>query len=453
MSRRWFGTDGIRGVANVTLTPELAMRLARATSRVLTEAGGARILIGRDTRASGRMLEAAVGAGIAAEGGTAYLAGVIPAPGVSRLVAAGEYDGGIIISASHDPYQHNGLKVFGPDGNRLSDTQEARVEAVMAELEGAAAPPAGGAAELGDPSIGDIVHVEESSARYVDELLERLEVDLRGLRILLDCANGATYRVAPVAFRAAGAHVEVLCDRPDGRNIHEGCGSTHLGLLSGRMEQGTFDLGLAFDGDGDRVLAVDARGREVNGDRIMAILASSLAKEGRLMQNTLVVTSMSNLGLHRAMSEAGIAVEITEVGDRNLLERMEQTGAVLGGEQSGHIIYREAGVTGDGMQTGLLLAEVLKHSDSCLADLADGMKEYPQVSLDVRVGDKSRLADSQAVWDVVRSKERELGDEGRIVLRPAGTESVVRVIVEALTRERCEDVANRLADTVKSSLV
>ncbi|HZJ03398.1 MAG TPA: phosphoglucosamine mutase [Thermoleophilia bacterium] len=453
MSRRWFGTDGIRGVANVTLTPELAMRVARATTRVLTEAGAARILVGRDTRASGSLLQAAVGAGIAAEGGTAYLAGIIPTPGMSRLVAAGEYDGGIIISASHNPYRENGLKVIGPEGKKLSDAREARIEAVMAELEGAAAPRATATGAPDDPPIGDIVHVEESSAHYVDDLLGRLEVDLSGLRILLDCANGATYRVAPVAFRAAGAYVEVLCDRPDGRNINEGCGSTHLGLLSGRMEQGTFDLGLAFDGDGDRVLAVDASGREVNGDRIMTILASSLAKEAKLKENTLVVTGMSNLGLHRAMFEAGIEVEITDVGDRCLLERMEQTGAVLGGEQSGHIIYLEAGVTGDGMQTGLLLAEVLKHSGSSLADLADGMKEYPRVLLDVSVGDKSRLADSQAVWEAVRSEERDLGDEGRIFLRPSSTDSLVRVMVEARTRERCEDVANRLADTVKSALV
>jgi len=354
LSRRWFGTDGIRGVANVTLTPELAMRVARATSRVLTDAGAARILIGRDTRISGSLLQAALSAGIAAEGGTAYLAGVIPTPGVSRLVAAGEYDGGIIISASHNPYRENGLKVLGPEGKKLSDSREARIEAVMAELEGAAAPRATATGAPDDPPIGEIVHVEESSARYVDDLLGRLEVDLSGLRILLDCANGATYRAAPVAFRAAGAYVEVLCDRPDGRNINEGCGSTHLGLLSGRMEQGTFDLGLAFDGDGDRVLAVDAGGRAVNGDRIMTILASALAEEAEVKENTL---------------------EIADVGDRRLLERMEQTGAVLGGEQSGHIIYLEAGVTGDGMQTGLLLAEVLKHSGSSLADLADGMKE------------------------------------------------------------------------------
>ncbi len=289
------------------------MRLARAASRVLKEAGGARILIGRDPRASGLMLEAAVAAGIAAEGGTAYLAGIIPTPGVSRLAAAGGYDGGIAISASHNPYKDNGLKVFGPDGKSLSEPQEARIEAVMAELEEAAAAPAGAtagpdpdpAAGLGDPPIGEIVHVEESSARYVDGLLEQVQADLRGLRILLDCANGATYRVAPVAFRAAGAYVEVLCDRPDGRNINEGCGSTHLELLSGRMEQGTFDLGLAFDGDGGRVLAVDTRGREVSGERI----------------------------------------------------------------------YREAGLTGDGMQNGLLLAEMLKRSPSALAEPVGGMEE------------------------------------------------------------------------------
>ncbi|GAB4243067.1 MAG: phosphoglucosamine mutase [Thermoleophilia bacterium] len=440
MSRRWFGTDGIRGVANTELTPELALAAARAATRVLGSSEGARILVGRDTRESGPLLEAAVAAGVASAGGSAHLAGVIPTPGVSRLVAGGSFDGGIVISASHNPYQDNGIKMLGADGKKLSDEREARIEALMEDP--------------GDPPVhvGSIVELSGSPSEYVDDLLGALDVDLRGLRILLDLAHGATYEAAPIAFGAAGAHVETICAEPDGRNINAGCGSTDLSRLAGMVEQGDFDLGLAFDGDGDRVLAVDHRGRIVDGDQILTVLAPWLKEKDRLATQTVVVTSMSNLGFHKAMEAAGIKVEVTDVGDRYVLERMEALGAVLGGEQSGHIIYLQAGVTGDGIQTGLLLAQAVRESGSPLAEIAGRMTHYPQVLLNVRVADKSRLAGSDEVWEAVEREQERLGSEGRVILRPSGTESLVRVMVEAPTREYCDDVARRLAGTVERAL-
>ena len=454
MSRRWFGTDGIRGVANVDLTVELAVAAGRAAAEVLgardigRDPRSPRLLIGRDTRRSGRLLEAAVAAGIASGGGDAYLAGVIPTPGVSRLAALDGYDGGVVISASHNPWRDNGIKLFGPDGRKLLDAVEVEVERHMhATLDGAAADTTAGAA------VGTIEDDLSAPPRYVDDLLETLAPEVGGLRVLLDCAHGAMYQVAPLAFRAAGADVEAVCTQPDGRNINAGCGSTDLRFVAGRVAQGDYDLGLAFDGDGDRVLAVDAQGIAVDGDQVLAILADWLHKKGRLARDTVVVTSMSNLGFHRAMRERGIKVDVTEVGDRYVLERMQQVGAVLGGEQSGHVLYLAAGATGDGLLTGLLLCHVLRESGGTLAELAGIMTRYPQLLVNVRVADKDRLARAEQVWQAVRAEEEALGDEGRVVLRASGTESLVRVMVEAPTRERCEEIADRLAGTVERALV
>ena len=454
MSRRWFGTDGIRGVANVDLTVELAVAAGRAAAEVLgvRVAGdgsrSARLLVGRDTRRSGRLLEAAVAAGIASGGGDAYLAGVIPTPGVSRLAALDGYDGGVVISASHNPWRDNGIKLFGPDGKKLLDAVEIEVERHMhGTLDGAhAADDARAADDSGvEAAVGAIEDDLSAPPRYVDDLLQTLAPQIGGLRVLLDCAHGAMYRVAPLAFRAAGADVEAVCTQPDGRNINAGCGSTDLRFVAGRVAQGEYDLGLAFDGDGDRVLAVDAQGTSVDGDQVLAILADWLHRQGRLARDTVVVTSMSNLGFHRAMRERGIKVEVTDVGDRYVLERMEQVGAVLGGEQSGHVLYLTAGATGDGLLTGLLLCHVLRESGRSLAESAGIMTRFPQLLVNVRVADKSRLAQADQVWQAVRAEEEALGDEGRVVLRTSGTESLVRVMVEAPTRERCEEIAGRLA--------
>ncbi|MHB1344216.1 MAG: phosphoglucosamine mutase [Thermoleophilia bacterium] len=447
--RKWFGTDGIRGVANVDLPPELAVRAGRAAAAVLGGGAAARLLIGRDTRLSGPMIEGALVAGITSMGGTAILAGVVPTPAVSRLVAVagevsgGPYHGGVVISASHNPYEDNGVKLFGPDGKKLPDDVEARVEAAMESL---------GETGVSGAGVGGAEPLPAAGPRYVEDLLSALSVDLAGCRVLLDCGHGATYRTSPLAFQLAGAHVETLCADPDGMNINAGCGSTHLEYLAARVVQGDYHLGLAFDGDGDRVLAVDPTGRAVDGDQILAILAPWLKEQGRLRNDTVVVTSMSNLGFHRAMRERGIRVEVTDVGDRYVLERMEQVPAVLGGEQSGHVIALDVGATGDGLQTGLLLCQALVASGAGLEALAATMRRFPQLLVNVRVGDKSRLRDASEVWEAVAAEEASLGDEGRVVLRPSGTEPLVRVMVEAATEERCRAVADRLIQTVQRAL-
>ncbi|MCZ7663363.1 MAG: phosphoglucosamine mutase [Thermoleophilia bacterium] len=447
--RRWFGTDGIRGVANVDLTPELALVAGRSVAEVLalrSESGaggvrsGIRLLVGRDTRRSGPMLEAALAAGVASAGGAAVLAGVLPTPGVSRLVTAGEFQGGVVISASHNPFRDNGIKLFGPDGRKLPDSVELEVEARMQ------------GEHSGTDEVGSVEALTAAVPTYVEDLVGSLAVDLTGLRVLLDCAHGATYQAAPLAFTMAGAVTETVCVEPDGENINAACGSTDLAYLASRVAQGDYDLGLAFDGDGDRVLAVDRAGRVVDGDQIMAVLALWLHERGRLARGTVVVTSMSNLGFHRAMREHGLTVEITDVGDRYVLERMEQVGAVLGGEQSGHVIYLDAGATGDGLQTALLLGNVLRESQRSLAELARVVHHFPQLLLNVRVRDKGKLGGAAALWEAVAAEQAALAEEGRIVLRPSGTEPLVRIMVEAPTEERCREVAERLAGVVERSL-
>lgn len=440
MSRRWFGTDGIRGVANVDLTPELALRVGRAAVRALRSEAPPRVLVGRDTRLSGPVLGSAVAAGVAAEGGGAYLGGVLPTPAVARLVVTRGFDFGVVISASHNPYRDNGIKIFGPDGHKLSDDLEKRVEEEME----------GGAVSSGP--VGVIEEMVGAAPDYVEELLNTLDVDLSGVRVLLDCAQGAAFQVAPLAFRAAGAHVETICAQPDGTNINEGCGSTDIETLSSYVAQGDYDLGLAFDGDADRVLAVDAAGRSVDGDKIIAILALWLKKQGRLNGDRVVVTSMSNLGFHKAMEAEQVGVEVTEVGDRHVLTRMTEVSAVLGGEQSGHVIYLPAGPAGDGVQTGLLLARVVKAAGRPLSELAGVVVEYPQLLLNVEVERKEQLREAGAVWEALKSEEERLLGDGRIVIRPSGTEALVRIMVEAPTQDVCSEVARRLAEVVESEL-
>ncbi len=398
------------------------------------------------------MLEAALSAGIASAGGTALLAGVVPTPAVSRLVIADGCEGGVVISASHNPFADNGIKLMGPDGKKLPDEVELEIERRMGEAVGLGLD-ASPTRSVGGEAVGVIEELPGAGPRYVDDLLAAVRADLSGMRVLLDCAHGAAYRVAPLAFTATGARVETAFAEPDGVNINAGCGSTHVGPLSSLVAQGDFDLGLAFDGDADRVLAVDATGRPVDGDQILTILASRLSELGQLANDTVVVTSMSNLGFHRAMRERGIHVEVTDVGDRYVLERMLQTGAVLGGEQSGHVIYLPAGATGDGLQTGLLLCDALRASGKGLDQAASAMARFPQVLVNVPVQKKDRLKEAAVVWSAVEEEEAALGDDGRIVLRPSGTESLIRVMVEAPTEERCREVAGRLAEVVERCLV
>ncbi|MHB8793012.1 MAG: phosphoglucosamine mutase [Thermoleophilia bacterium] len=441
MSRKYFGTDGVRGVANEFLTADLAMALGQAAMAVLPSERPV-VLVGRDTRISGGMLEAALVAGLSSAGGLVVQAGVIPTPAVAGLVVIEGADAGAVISASHNPYQDNGIKFFGSTGFKLTDEQELEMEhyltgASIAEISG-------------DP--GRIGIIDDATEAYVDILLERFDLDLSRFRILLDCANGATYKSSPLAMTRLGADITVINDSPDGYNINDGCGSTHMEKLQEMVKAGDYDLGLAFDGDGDRVLAVDSEGELVDGDIIMAICAKYLKSQGRLLADTIVTTVMTNLGFHTAMAEMGIAVKTTAVGDRYVLEEMLAGGFAFGGEQSGHLINLETGTTGDGLATSLLLLEVMDNTGATLSELAKVMTRLPQKLVNVRVKNLAGLEDATAVWATIEGERDLLGDSGRILVRTSGTEPLVRVMVEAPSEGLCSGVCGRIVAEVERSL-
>jgi len=438
-----FGTDGVRGVANAELTPELVLALGRAAARVL---GDGPFLVGRDSRISGPLLQAALSAGLATEGADVIDLGVIPTPGVSWLSAA-EGLPAAMISASHNPFPDNGVKFFLPGGRKLSDEVESRLEAELDELI-AGAPPhrrvTGGA-------IGRL-SVQDATARYVEALGATVNGRaLTGLSVVVDCANGAAWRTAPAVLRRLGADVVVLNDAPDGVNINAACGSTHPEGLQREVVARGAAVGLAFDGDADRVLAVDALGQVVDGDQLIAICALDRRDRGRLPGDTVVVTVMANLGFRQAMAEHGIGVVETAVGDRYVLEEMERGGWALGGEQSGHIIFGEILATGDGVLTGVQLLDVMVRSGRPLAELAAVMVRLPQVLRSVPVA--TRNGDKMdEVTLAARSVQAELGDRGRVLVRPSGTEAVVRVMVEAVTVEEAEAASEILCQVVRRSL-
>jgi phosphoglucosamine mutase len=439
-SRTLFGTDGVRGVANDGLTPELALALGRALGASL--GAGSRVLVGRDTRLSGPMLEGALAAGLTSAGADVVLGGVLPTPAVAELVVETGATAGAVISASHNPFPDNGIKLFGADGFKLPDGEEAAIEAAMA---GDGPRPVGG-------GIGRVEQWEGSTDRYLDHLLAKLSPDLSHLSVALDCANGATFLTAPEALRRLGARFEVMGNTPDGVNINLGCGSTDLSALRRMVVGGNHDLGLAFDGDGDRVLAVDASGATVDGDQILAICALWMREKGQLAGDAVVTTTMTNLGFRRAMSEAGIEVRWTDVGDRYVLEEMRRGGYVLGGEQSGHLINLLHGPTGDGLAAGLTLLAALADHDAPLDRAASVVVRLPQKLVNVRVEDRSALAGAQIVWRAVSEAEAALGDDGRVVLRASGTESLIRVMVEAPTDADCDRWCASIADVVESTL-
>lgn len=441
MARKYFGTDGIRGVANQYLTADLALAVGRAAIETLGD-GTPKIIIGRDTRISGPMLEAALVAGISSAGGRALKAGIVPTPAVASLILREEANAGAVISASHNPYQDNGIKFFGPSGFKLTDEQEAEIERHMTEQ---FVPPS-----AIDP--GDVTTLDSPVENYVDNLVSRFDLDLSNMRIALDCANGAVYKSSPMAFRRLGALVSVISDRPDGFNINAGCGSTRIENIQEYMKTGEYDLGFSFDGDGDRVIAVDTDGNIVDGDFIMAICAGFLKKQGRLPADTVVTTVMTNLGFHLAMKELGIEVKTTAVGDRYVLEEMLAGGFGFGGEQSGHLINLKAGTTGDGLATALLLLEVISETGASLDELARVMERLPQKLVNVRVADKGGLQDAGEIWRKVEEKSSFLGDDGRILVRPSGTEQVVRVMVEASSAEICDAVCADIVPVVEQSL-
>jgi phosphoglucosamine mutase len=427
-TRKLFGTDGVRGVAGEFITAELGLALARAaTARIDAK----RVLIIRDTRESGEMLEAAVAAGVAAGGGDALLGGVLPTPGAPLLIGRYGFDLGVVLSASHNPFHDNGIKFFGGDGYKLSDAVELEIERLLAS-------------PLANTRLGRVRRFHGALEDYLRSLHERFaNLDLTGRRVLLDCANGSTYEAAPEIFRRLGAHVDVMAASPDGRNINAGCGSTHLEPLKAAMAANGHDTGFAFDGDGDRVLAVDRTGTVVDGDELIALAATHKGVTG------VAVTVMTNYGFHAAMREAGIEVATTPVGDRYVLEALRERGWALGGEQSGHIIDMGFVPSGDGIASALLAMEAL--GDGELHERR-AMKKLPQKLVNVRVRDRDALQSAADVHSAVEREATNLEGRGRVLLRPSGTEPLVRVMVEAPTADEAENVCARLVAIVESEL-
>lgn len=440
---RLFGTDGVRGLANGLLTPELAMKVSRAAATVLTPASVTErpvAVVGRDPRASGEMLAAAVTAGLTASGVDVLDVGVLPTPAVAYLTSARGAQLGVMISASHNPMPDNGIKIFAAGGHKLDDDVEDRIETLVAG-DGAMPAPTGS-------GIGRVRVMAGAAEEYAAHLGSALSIRLDGVTVVVDCANGAASAVAPSVYAAAGATVIAINADPDGLNINDGCGSTHMEDLQTAVVSHGADLGIAHDGDADRCLAVDASGRIVDGDAIMAILAIGMKESGELTDNTLVATVMSNLGLHIAMRAADIDMRTTAVGDRYVLEDLRSGGYALGGEQSGHVVIPGVGTTGDGTLTALRIMGRMAETGRSLADLASAMTTLPQVLINVKVSDKAAVATAPSVLEGVAEVERLLGDTGRVLLRPSGTEQLVRVMVEAaepdLARRLAEELANRV---------
>ena len=432
--RKLFGTDGVRGEAGTFLSAELATALGRAAASSL-EAARPQVLIVRDTRESGPMLEAALAAGIAAAGGDALLGGVLPTPAAAILVKRLGLDLAAVVSASHNPFGDNGIKFFNGQGVKLDDEQEGRIEALVDEP-----------VATGEP--GRVRELNGGLEDYLRELQSAFRLDLSGRRVVLDCANGATHRAAPAIFERLGAEVETIGAEPDGRNINAGCGSTHLDAISQRVRESGAEIGFAFDGDGDRMLAVDDSGRVHDGDELIALSARGMAARGEL-GGGVVVTVMTNYGFHRAMEEAGIEVAVTQVGDRYVIDELLRREWALGGEQSGHIIATGFVATGDGIAAALMTMREL--GEAALADSVP-MEKLPQTLVNVQVAEREAIADAAAVWEAVEREGEALSGRGRVLLRPSGTEPLVRVMVEAPSAEEADSVCNRLADLVRAEL-
>ncbi|MCT1425433.1 phosphoglucosamine mutase [Corynebacterium sanguinis] len=444
---RLFGTDGVRGLANEVLTAPLALKLGAAAAMVLTENRGSgkrrpTAIIGRDPRVSGEMLAAAMAAGMASKGVNVLRVGVIPTPGLAFLTDDYGADIGVMISASHNPMPDNGIKFFSAGGRKLPDEVEDKIEAAMEHLDDNG--PTG-------TGVGRVIEeAPDARERYLAHLKRAVTTDLTGIKVVVDCANGAAYEIAPKAYEAAGAEVIPIFNTPDAFNINDGSGSTHMEQVQQAVMRHGADIGLAHDGDADRCLAVDAKGNIVDGDQIMAILATAMRDKNILQENTLVATVMSNLGLKLAMQREGITMKQTKVGDRYVLEELGRGGYSLGGEQSGHIVVPAFATTGDGTLSGLLLMARMAETGKSLEELAGVMKVLPQVLINVPVSDKSCIIDAEDVKAAVAEVEAELGDNGRVLLRPSGTEEVFRVMVEASEQEQARKIAGRLAAVVSS---
>jgi phosphoglucosamine mutase len=445
---RLFGTDGIRGVANEPpLTPELAFRVGRqlvVTLQVERGVERARLVIGRDTRRSGPLLESAMAAGILSAGGDCYAVGVLPTPGIALLTRALDADGGIVLSASHNPFQDNGIKLFSAGGTKFPDAWEEEIEA---RLDGADAAP-----RAKEAAIGRAVAYDRAEAYYVEFLGRCFPLDLGGMTIALDCAHGATYRVAPRLFRRLGARVVTVACRPDGTNINASCGALHPGGLARRVKALGANVGFAFDGDGDRLIAVDHTGEIRDGDYALAIAGRHLAARGRLKANVVVTTVMANLGLDAALRAAGVDVVKTQVGDRYVSEEMQRLGANLGGEQSGHLLFLDHAPCGDGILSALALLSVMRETGQDLATLATCLRKFPQVLVNVPVRDRPPLDSLPDLGDRVRAFEGEMNGAGRILVRYSGTESLARIMIEGADGERIRVMADELALVVRARI-
>mgnify|MGYP002763882798 FL=1 len=446
---RIFGTDGVRGIANSELTAQLAFKLGQAGAKVLTKncSGAPKILVGKDTRASGDMLEASLNAGFCTMGAQVYCVGVLPTPAVAYLIRKYNMDAGVVISASHNPMEYNGIKFFSSEGYKLSDELEAEIEEYV--LDGK---------DLGELPVGkDVgrVHTKRSGMQdYVDYIRSTVDGDFSNLKIALDCANGASFECAKLLFDSLGAKAEYICNTPDGCNINDGCGSTHTQKLSEYVKNGGFDLGLAFDGDADRLLAVDENGTLVDGDKIMAICALELRKQGKLKKDTVVATVMSNLGFFNALKANGIKYEQTTVGDRYVLENMLANGYCIGGEQSGHIIFLDYNTTGDGLMTAVRLTCALRDSGKKMSDLASVVEILPQVLVNARIKNenKNTYMENKEIADAIRKIEEKFAGNGRVLIRPSGTEPLVRVMLEGKDKSEIKEEATALAKMIEERL-
>ena len=443
---RLFGTDGVRGEANVTLLPEMAYRLGRAATLYFGKEAEEQplILIGRDTRLSGEMLEAALTAGICSAGGRAMLAGVIPTPAIAYLARRHRAKAGIVISASHNPFHDNGIKFFGGDGYKLPDAVEDELEAIVHQIENED--------NLPRPSADKVGHIEYRSDllnQYIEFVLSTCHERFDGMKIVLDCANGAAYEVMPRVLRELGAKVKVIHALPNGVNINDRCGSTHLESLQKAVVENNADFGIAHDGDADRCLCVDEKGQVIDGDHMLVMCTQEMMHKGLLPYNTVVTTVMANIGFHKAIKKTGGRVEITQVGDRYVLENMLKNGYKLGGEQSGHIIFTDYSTTGDGPITALQVLSSIKRSGKKASELTALMTTYPQLLVNVKVATKDGWEENEAIKQAIEAGNKELGSDGRILVRPSGTEPLIRVMAEGPEQAQLDEICHKIAAVVK----
>lgn len=443
---KYFGTDGVRGIANQELTPELAYKIGRCGGYILAGTQvRPNVVIGLDTRISGPMLESAMVAGLLSIGADVTRLGVVSTPCVAYLTQEMGADAGIMISASHNPVEDNGIKFFGSDGFKLSDSTELEIERLLdAEVD-----------ELPRPigrSMGRVIDDYEAKYRYIQYLKSTIQTTFKGLKIVMDCAHGAAYELAPKVFRELGAEVTTIGAHPNGQNINDQCGSTYPEALRAEVVRQQADLGLAFDGDADRLIAVDEKGNLVDGDYILAICGDAMNRAGKLKKRTIVTTVMSNLGFFKAVAENGMSAEQTKVGDRYVMEEMRKNGYNLGGEQSGHVIFLDYNTTGDGILSGLQLANTIQKSGKSLSELTKIMQKFPQVLVNVKVSSKEGWDKNEAIQQAIQSVEQKLGKDGRVLVRPSGTEALIRVMVEGPEEGQIQQYADEIADTIKREL-